>query len=92
VVSPSGNAAVPGVFRTMSRIQKQSVSQEGEGRRLDAVATLLFPKLTRSQAQRLIREGLITVGGRGAKCSHKVRAGDEIAFVEPEPAPSFLKP
>jgi 23S rRNA pseudouridine1911/1915/1917 synthase len=83
---------VRAVLRTMSRVHKQSVSKSEEGRRLDTVTTVLFPELTRSQAQRLIREGLITVGGKGAKCSHKVSAGDEVTFVEPDPAPSFLKP
>jgi 23S rRNA pseudouridine1911/1915/1917 synthase len=56
------------------------------------VVAALFPQLTRSQAQRLIREGRITAGGRQAKCSRRVKAGEEILLDQPEPRPSGLEP
>ncbi len=76
----------------MSRVQTKTVPRTEEGKRLDAVVTLLFRELTRSQAQRLVREGLVTLDGHAAKCSHKVKAGDTITLVEPEPAPSLMQP
>jgi len=76
----------------MPDVQERSVPPEEAGKRLDAAIPALFPRLTRSQAQRLIREGRVTVGGRVVKGSHKVKAGDEIVLSLPEPAPSALKP
>ncbi|MBN1504618.1 MAG: RluA family pseudouridine synthase [Candidatus Eisenbacteria bacterium] len=76
----------------MPDIQRKTVPPEEAGKRLDAAVVVLFPGLTRSQAQRLIREGLVTVAGRAVKSSHRLREGDEIALSRPEPAPSALKP
>ena len=66
--------------------------EELAGQRLDATVAVLFPGLSRSQAQRLVREGRVTVGGRLAKSSHRVKAGEEVVLSRPEPEPSALKP
>jgi 23S rRNA pseudouridine1911/1915/1917 synthase len=76
----------------MPDVQKKSVPPEEAGKRLDAAVAVLFPRLTRSQAQRLIREGHVTVGGRVAKSSHRVRAGEDVVLSRPDPGPSALTP
>jgi len=76
----------------MPDIQRKSIPPEEAGKRLDAAVAVLFPRLTRSQAQRLIREGRVTVGGRVVKSSHRVRAGEEVVLSRPEPGPSALTP
>jgi 23S rRNA pseudouridine1911/1915/1917 synthase len=76
----------------LPEVRKKHVPAEEAGKRLDATATVLFPQLTRTQAQRLIREGRITAGGREGKSSHRVKAGEEIVLYEPEPSPSALEP
>ena len=72
------------------------VTPERAGRRLDALLAELEPGLSRAQAQRLIERGDVTVSGRSAKSSHRVRAGEQIegrvpaphaAEIEPEPIP-----
>ncbi len=59
---------------------------------MDATVVSLFPGLSRSQAQRLIREGRVTAGGGELKSSHRVKAGEEIMLCLPEPGPSALMP
>ncbi len=76
----------------MPDVQRKNVPPEHAGQRLDATVAVLFPRLTRSQAQRLIREGHVLAGGREVKTSHRVKAGEEIVLSLPEPCPSALKP
>lgn len=51
-----------------------------------------LPELSRSQIQRLIRAGHITVNGQPAKSSAVVEAGDDIEVTIPEPAPDSAQP
>jgi 23S rRNA pseudouridine1911/1915/1917 synthase len=74
----------------MCKTLKKTVSQDSEGERLDSVITDLFPRVTRSQAQRLIRKGDIRVDDRPVKCSYKVRVGEEVSLTMREPEPSVL--
>jgi 23S rRNA pseudouridine1911/1915/1917 synthase len=69
-----------------------TASSEDAGRRLDHVVTTRLPDLSRSQVQRLIRDGLITIGGRAAKTGAIVTPGMTIAIDLPEPAPSTPQP
>ncbi|MBM2837764.1 MAG: rluD [Deltaproteobacteria bacterium] len=62
-----------------------TVAPEDVGQRLDLFLTLKHPSLTRSQIQRLIEEGLVTVNYKLAKASHKIREGDDIEISIPEP-------
>lgn len=48
--------------------------------------------ITRSAAKRLIDEGGVFVGGKAAKASRPVRAGEEISARIPEPKPLDLTP
>ena len=51
-----------------------------------------YPELSRTQAQRLIGEGRVTVNGIPAKASLKVFAGDRIVLNLPAPEASRLAP
>ncbi len=73
--------------------QVVNVPVEAEGRRLDVVAQeLLGSDFSRSQVQRLLREGHITLDGGPARAAVKVRAGQSISVDLPEPEPSELVP
>ena len=48
--------------------------------------------ITRSQAQILIEDGLVTVSGRKEKSNYKVRPHDEISIVKREAEPEILIP
>ena len=69
-----------------------NVPNDGEGVRLDVFLTALLPDRSRSQIQRLIKDGDILVNGRGAKPNQPVHAGQRIAIHAPEPVDSTLTP
>ena len=60
------------------------------GVRLDRFAAGECPELTRTQAQKLIAGGCITVNGREAKPSLKLEAGDRVDIIIPPAPPSPL--
>ncbi len=60
--------------------------------RLDLFLSLSDPTFSRSRIQRLIEDGCVTVDGRPPRPSRKVKAGDRIALLIPDPAPSPLLP
>ena len=60
--------------------------------RLDKLLAEQVPELSRSAAQRLIANGLVTVDGEVAKPSHKVRQGEEIVALLPSEPSSQLLP
>jgi 23S rRNA pseudouridine1911/1915/1917 synthase len=64
------------------------VGPDEAGQRLDLFLTGAVPGQSRSQIQRLIKDGLVTVAGRGAKANYAVRAGDAVALDVPAPAPA----
>jgi len=70
------------------------VSKAEEGKRFDQFLTGadISPPLSRSQAKRLIEEGLILLNGRRVKASFTVRAGDMAAGDFPEPEPLSAEP
>jgi 23S rRNA pseudouridine1911/1915/1917 synthase len=63
------------------------VMDEDAGARLDAYLAARIEGWSRARLQRLIEDGDVLVGGRLAKSSYKLRAGDEIE-VELTPPPS----
>jgi len=63
-----------------------------ESERLDRYVAAHCPTLSRSQAQRLIREGLVTVNGAGVAPSYIPARGDTILVHLPEPAPTTPQP
>ncbi len=56
-----------------------------DGLRLDQYLVSVFPDYSRSVVQRVIANGGVAVNGKLAKASHKIRHGDHIRVVPPEP-------
>ncbi len=69
-----------------------TVDAESEGDRLDVYLAGLLPQHSRSQIQRLIREGLVTVGGARSRPNHAVKPGQHVVVEVPEPAPATPQP
>jgi 23S rRNA pseudouridine1911/1915/1917 synthase len=62
------------------------VAAEQAGERLDRYLSSVVPGQSRSQIQRLIEQGQVTVAGRSAKANLPVKAGDLITVDVPEPS------
>ena len=62
------------------------------GARLDKYVGEKCPELSRTQAQRLIADGYITVNGGVAKASLKLGVGDRVNIIIPPAPPSPLSP
>ena len=69
-----------------------TVSDEGDGLRLDRFLASVLAEHSRSQIQRLIKDGQVQLDGRPAKSNHAVKVGQSISLDIPEPAPSALTP
>jgi 23S rRNA pseudouridine1911/1915/1917 synthase len=69
-----------------------TVPDDGEGARLDRFLTSVLPGRSRSQIQRLIRDGHVQVAGRPAKANQPVKAGQAIQLELPPPADTALRP
>src|SRR6266446_4645105 len=65
--------------------QTVTVTDDSEGIRLDRFLASVLPAHSRSQIQRLIKEGLIHVAGRETKANQPVKAGQAISIELPEP-------
>jgi len=68
------------------------VRAEQAGIRLDQFLVGEVPGQSRSQIQRLIKDGLVQVTGREARANYVVRPGDAIAVDLPEPAAAAPQP
>src|SRR5215470_9838482 len=60
--------------------------------RLDLYLVSTFPDYSRSVVQRVLAAGGVTVNGKPAKASYKVRHGDVIRIVPPEPTHPLPQP
>lgn len=67
------------------------VADQG-GERLDVFLARRLREVSRSQAQRLIERGLVTVEGVPARASHIVRRGETVQVSIPPPEPLALEP
>jgi 23S rRNA pseudouridine1911/1915/1917 synthase len=72
-----------------------TVPDDSDGTRLDRFLVSLLPEHSRSQIQRLIKEGQVLVAGREAKANLQVKTGQEItvevaAPIDPVPLPEAL--
>lgn len=68
-----------------------SVTDTDVGKRIDAFVSE-SSDITRSAAARLIEEGAITVSGRTVAKNYKLRVGDTVDILVPEPAPAEAQP
>jgi 23S rRNA pseudouridine1911/1915/1917 synthase len=64
------------------------VAPEQTAQRLDHFLVEQVAGQSRSQIQRLIKEGRVTVGGRASKANYLTRAGDVVTLDVPDPAPA----
>lgn len=64
------------------------VPPEDAGERLDHFLVAHLPGHSRSQIQRLIKDGLVRIGQREAKANLQIRAGETVAVEIPDPVPA----
>jgi 23S rRNA pseudouridine1911/1915/1917 synthase len=62
-----------------------TVPDDSDGLRLDRFLVSILPEQSRSQIQRLIKEGHVRVGGREAKANQAVKGGQDIVVDAPAP-------
>ena len=67
-------------------------TEEAAGVRLDLFLASVLGELSRSHIQRLIKDGHVLVGGRGAKPNQPVKAGQAISIDAPEPVEPAPRP
>src|SRR6185312_1456349 len=68
---------------------------DNEGLRLERFLVSLLPERSRSQIQRLIKEGHVLVGGHAGKANQPVKKGQEVSVdvperIDPTPKPDAL--
>jgi 23S rRNA pseudouridine1911/1915/1917 synthase len=68
------------------------VSQELAGARLDQFLTALLLERSRSQIQRLIKDGRVAVDGGPGRASQHVKIGQRVLVTVPLPAPATPQP
>jgi 23S rRNA pseudouridine1911/1915/1917 synthase len=73
-------------------VKTLTVSPEDAGVRLDRFLVSALPEHSRSQIQRLIREGLVHVAGREARPHQAVKAGQGVEIEIPEPVAPVPQP
>lgn len=69
-----------------------AVTGESDGSRLDVYLAGLVPARSRSQVQRLIRDGLVRVGARPVRANTILHAGDRVVVEVPPPSPTTPAP
>jgi 23S rRNA pseudouridine1911/1915/1917 synthase len=69
-----------------------TVSDDSEGVRLDRFLVSILPAHSRSQIQRLIKDGHILVAGREAKSNQPVKSGQDITVDVPDPVDPVPQP
>src|SRR5687767_11138431 len=75
-----------------SENRRVAVAAEHDGLRLDNFLTASLPDLSRSQVQRLIRDGHVRGPGSAVRASTAVRAGQSFDVDVPEPTAATPKP
>jgi 23S rRNA pseudouridine1911/1915/1917 synthase len=58
------------------------------GERVDTAVARAFPELSRARVQKLLAAGRVTVSGRPAKASARVRGGEHVRIEVPPPEPT----
>lgn len=75
-----------------TKIEELSFTAEEQGTRIDRLLAKALPKVSRSYVQKLIKEHLVTVGGREMKANYKVNIGDQVKVLIPESVPADIVP
>lgn len=78
-------SSTPGLMGSTTGSCYFQVTTEHVAVRLDRFLDESLPELTRSQIKRLIDEGAVTLDGVKSKAGTKLRGGEEICLVLPEP-------
>ena len=68
------------------------ITAEESGERIDALLARALPSLSRSQVQKLLEQGMVTLNGRGLKKNFRCSTGETYEVVLPEPADLPLIP
>jgi 23S rRNA pseudouridine1911/1915/1917 synthase len=68
------------------------ITAEESGERIDALLARMVPELSRSAAQRLLEEGLVSLLGKPVRKNYRCAAGDCFELVLPEPEDLPLVP
>jgi len=76
----------------MTHLRVVLVEPDHDGTRLDNFLTALLPEQSRSQLQRLIKDGRVTGPGGGLRPSTQVRAGQTFTIDIPPPEPTSVEP
>ncbi len=84
--------ASPPFLLPLVEVREYLVPKEAEGARVDRFLAERASDLSRSQIQRFIEEGLVTVNGKITKPSHKVQGGEYIRLEIPSTGPPELVP
>ena len=61
------------------------ITAEESGERIDALLARALPSLSRSQVQKLLEQGMVTLNGRGLKKNFRCSTGETYEVVLPEP-------
>jgi 23S rRNA pseudouridine1911/1915/1917 synthase len=72
--------------------QRFSVPEESAGTRLDQFLVSMLGGLSRSQVQRLIKDGQVSVGGKPGRANQPVRIDQDVSIDIPEPVDPAPKP
>lgn len=71
----------------MSGSRELQAARESAGERLDRFLAEQLPELSRSQLKRLIDDGQVSIAGAAVKAGLKLRGGEVIGILLPEPEP-----
>jgi 23S rRNA pseudouridine1911/1915/1917 synthase len=69
-----------------------TVPDDADGLRLDRFLVSVLPERSRSQIQRLIKDGHVTIAGREAKANQAVKTGQAVSLDVPEPVDPAPQP
>ena len=61
------------------------ITAEESGERIDALLTRTLSSLSRSQVQKLLEQGMVTLNGRELKKNFRCSAGEGYEVILPEP-------
>lgn len=76
----------------MSSVRKITFPEEHPAERLDSYLSECLPEVSRSQLKKLITNGQITIEGVSVKASLKLKGGESIQVILPEPEPIEATP